>query len=93
MTDIKKPDPAVKDLGHFEFADIMDADGLRELIVEHRIDWLIHFSALLSAIGEQNTPLAMKVNIGGLHNIFNVAREFNLRLFIPSTIGMFTSTQ
>ncbi|KAL5965938.1 L-threonine 3-dehydrogenase mitochondrial [Taenia solium] len=89
VTDIKKPDPAVKDLGRFEFADIMDADGLRELIVEHRIDWLIHFSALLSAIGEQNTPLAMKVNIGGLHNIFNVAREFSLRLFIPSTIGAF----
>ncbi|EUB57365.1 L-threonine 3-dehydrogenase [Echinococcus granulosus] len=89
LTDIKKPDPAVKDVGHFEFADIMDVDGLRELVVEHRIDWLIHFSALLSAVGEQNTPLAMQVNIGGLHNIFNVAREFSLRLFIPSTIGAF----
>ncbi|KAM7542255.1 hypothetical protein Aperf_G00000019080 [Anoplocephala perfoliata] len=89
LTDIKKPDPTVRDLGHFEFADIMDVDGMRKLIAENRVDWLFHFSALLSAVGEQNTPLAMKVNIEGVHNIFNVAREFNLRLFIPSTIGAF----
>jgi hypothetical protein len=31
----------------------------------HRIDWLIHFSALLSAIGEQNVPLAVRINIEG----------------------------
>lgn len=62
-------------------------DGLRKLVGENRIDWLVHFSTLLSAIGEQNTSLAMRVNIEGLHNIFNVAREFNLRLFVPSSIG------
>ncbi len=89
LTDIKKPDPAVKDIGAFEFADILNPTGLRELVVKHRIDWLIHFSALLSAIGEQNTPLAMKINIEGLHNAFNVAREYNLRMFVPSTIGAF----
>uniref|UniRef100_A0A0X3P6T6 L-threonine 3-dehydrogenase, mitochondrial n=1 Tax=Schistocephalus solidus TaxID=70667 RepID=A0A0X3P6T6_SCHSO len=89
LTDIKKPDPSVKDLGAFEFADILDTNLLRELIVEHKITWLYHFSALLSAIGEQNTPLATKVNIEGVHNILSVAREYNLRLFIPSTIGAF----
>ncbi len=73
--------------GKFEFADILDPGCLRELVVEHRIDWLIHFSALLSAVGEQNTPLAMRVNIEGVHNCLHVAREFDLRLFIPSTIG------
>ena len=89
MSDIKKPEPSVKDLGRFEFADILDVDGLRKIIVENGIDWLVHFSALLSAVGENNTDLAMMVNIQGVHNIFRLAREHNLRVFIPSTIGRF----
>ncbi len=35
------------------YADILDFKNLQELIVNQRVDWLIHFSALLSAIGEQ----------------------------------------
>lgn len=87
ITDIKKPDAGLKDLGHFEFANILNEDKLRELIVENNVDWLVHFSALLSAVGEQNTQTAMLINIHGLHNIFNIARDYNLRVFIPSTIG------
>lgn len=34
--------------------------GLQKIVVDHRIDWIIHFSALLSAIGEQNVPLAVR---------------------------------
>jgi UDP-glucose 4-epimerase len=51
--------------GPYIFADILDFKGLQEIVVTHRIDWLIHFSALLSAIGEQNIPLAVRVNIEG----------------------------
>lgn len=34
--------------------------GLQSIVVNHKIDWIIHFSALLSAIGEQNVPLAVR---------------------------------
>jgi threonine 3-dehydrogenase len=51
--------------GPYIFADILDFKGLQQIVVTHRIDWLIHFSALLSAIGEQNIPLAVRVNIEG----------------------------
>lgn len=34
--------------------------GLQKIVVNHRVDWIIHFSALLSAIGEQNVPLAVR---------------------------------
>lgn len=54
-----------------------------------QIDTVIHFSALLSAVGEQNMPLAMRVNIEGLHNILEVSRQYKLKLFVPSTIGTF----
>lgn len=36
------------------------SQGLQKIVVDHRIDWIIHFSALLSAIGEQNVPLAVR---------------------------------
>lgn len=74
-------------IGPFLFADVLDLRALRELVVNYEIDWLIHFSALLSAIGEQNVPLAMQVNIEGVHNVLEVSRNFGLKLFIPSTIG------
>ena len=54
--------------GPYLFADILDFKCLQEMVVNYRIDWLIHFSALLSAVGEQNVPLAIRVNIEG--NVF-----------------------
>ena len=66
LTDIIKPTEETQNNGPFIFADILDFKGLQEIIVNHRIDWLIHFSALLSAVGEQNVPLAVRVNIEGI---------------------------
>ena len=40
-----------------------------------RIDWIVHFSALLSAVGENNVPLAVRVNIEGLHNVMELAKQ------------------
>jgi threonine 3-dehydrogenase len=45
--------------------------------------------ALLSAIGEQNVPLAVRVNIEGVHNVIELAKQYKLRIFVPSTIGAF----
>ena len=59
-------------LGPFVYADILDRGALRQLVVNHGADWLVHYSALLSAIGEQNVPLAVQVNINGLHNVLDV---------------------
>ena len=65
LSDIIKPSQEVLDNGPFIFADILDFKNLQEIVVTHRIDWLIHFSALLSAVGENNVPLAIRVNIEG----------------------------
>ncbi|KAJ8687035.1 hypothetical protein QAD02_022829 [Eretmocerus hayati] len=89
LSDIVKPsDNGLMD-GPFLFADILDFKRLQEIVVNYRIDWLVHFSALLSAVGEQNVPLAIRVNIEGLHNVIELARQYNLRIFVPSTIGAF----
>jgi threonine 3-dehydrogenase len=63
--------------------------SLQQLVVNNRIDWVVHFSALLSASGEKNVPLAINVNVNGTQNVLELAKQFNLKLFVPSTIGAF----
>ncbi|CAG09912.1 unnamed protein product, partial [Tetraodon nigroviridis] len=75
--------------GPFVYADVLDYKLLRELIVNNRITWLVHYSALLRPVGEANVALARKINITGLHNVLDLALENCLRLFVPSTIGAF----
>jgi nucleoside-diphosphate-sugar epimerase len=60
------------------------------LIRKHRIDTVYHLAALLSATGEKNPQQAWRVNINGLHNVLEAAREGGLaRVFSPSSIAVF----
>ncbi|XP_070494134.1 L-threonine 3-dehydrogenase, mitochondrial [Chironomus tepperi] len=89
LSDIIKPKEEIVEEGPYIFADILDFKGLQKAVVTHRIDWIIHLSALLSAIGEQNVSLAVRVNIEGMHNVLELAKQYKLRIFVPSTIGAF----
>lgn len=89
MSDIIKPPKHAGNLEPYIFADILDFKCIQEIVVNYQIDWMIHFSALLSAIGEQNVPLAIRVNMEGLHNVMELAKQYKLRIFVPSTIGAF----
>ncbi|KAK3091776.1 hypothetical protein FSP39_022555 [Pinctada imbricata] len=89
MSDILKAPRQTQESGPYLFADILDFKKLQDLIVSYNIDWIIHFSALLSAVGENNVPLAMRVNIEGLHNVLELAKQYKLKIFVPSTIGAF----
>eukprot|EP00096_Caligus_rogercresseyi_P008470 TRINITY_DN2730_c0_g1_i2.p1 TRINITY_DN2730_c0_g1~~TRINITY_DN2730_c0_g1_i2.p1 ORF type:complete len:358 (-),score=51.30 TRINITY_DN2730_c0_g1_i2:7-1080(-) len=89
LSDIIKPSAEALENGPFLFANILDFKNLQEIVVTQRIDWLVHFSALLSAVGENNVPLAIRVNIEGLHNVMELSKQYNLKLFVPSTIGAF----
>lgn len=44
------------------------------MVVDKGIDTIVHYSALLSAIGEQNVPLALQVNCRGVENVLEVAK-------------------
>lgn len=89
LSDIIKPKQEIFEAGPYIFADILDFKGLQKAVVTHRIDWIVHFSALLSAIGEQNVSLAVRINIEGMHNMLELAKQYKLRIFVPSTIGAF----
>ncbi len=56
----------------------------------YQIDTIYHLAAILSAVGEQKPQLCWDVNINGLYNVLEVARERELtRFFCPSSIAVF----
>ncbi|XP_031707724.1 L-threonine 3-dehydrogenase, mitochondrial-like isoform X2 [Anarrhichthys ocellatus] len=65
LSDIRKPPNHVYHNGPFIFSDILDYKNLREIVVNNNISWLVHYSAVLSAVGENNVALAKEVNITG----------------------------
>ena len=71
-SDIRKPEPGSLGHGPFVYADVLKPDHLERIIVEHDINWIVHFSALLSAIGERNPALALDVNIRGFQNVMEL---------------------
>uniref|UniRef100_A0A915PIW1 L-threonine 3-dehydrogenase, mitochondrial n=1 Tax=Setaria digitata TaxID=48799 RepID=A0A915PIW1_9BILA len=77
---------------HFYYLDILNQSAVSQMVVDHNIDTIIHFSALLSAVGEANVPLALKVNVEGVQNILEVAKRYKTQIFIPSSIGAFGPT-
>uniref|UniRef100_A0A915C2L7 NAD-dependent epimerase/dehydratase domain-containing protein n=1 Tax=Parascaris univalens TaxID=6257 RepID=A0A915C2L7_PARUN len=91
MTDIVKA-PLDGSVEPFRYLNILDQNALEETVVNSQIDIIVHFSALLSAVGENNVPLALAVNGKGVENVLEVGRKYNLQVFIPSTIGAFGPT-
>ena len=56
---------------------------------KYEVDTLVHLAALLSATAEAKPLLAWNLNMGGLVNALEVARELKLQFFTPSSIGAF----
>ncbi|KAJ1728912.1 hypothetical protein LPJ61_003786 [Coemansia biformis] len=91
-SDIRKPARGQRDLGPFVYADVLNRRALEQIIVDHGIDWVVHFSAILSAAGERNPALGLDVNINGFQNVLELARIHGLRVLSPSTMGAFGPT-
>lgn len=89
-TDIKQPeaDSAIVD-GPFEILDVTDKARMFELVETFKPDTMMHMAALLSGVAEKNPLFAWDLNMGGLMNTLETAREHNLQFFTPSSIGAF----
>lgn len=91
-SDIRVPPKQVATNGPFEYLNCTDPRQLREAVRKYSIDTIYHLAALLSAVAEEKPHVAWELNIGGLHNVLEVAREAQCRVFHPSSIGAFGPT-
>ncbi|MDZ7263318.1 MAG: L-threonine 3-dehydrogenase [candidate division KSB1 bacterium] len=92
-SDIKpNPNGNVQTAGPFHILDCLDAGKLAEIVKQYRINTIYHLAAVLSAVAESRPQLAWQVNITGLYNVLEVAREYHCSVFTPSSIGAFGPT-
>lgn len=89
-TDIRKIEgnPVVES-GPFETLDVTDASKMAEIAKKYNVDSIVHLAALLSAVAEARPALAWEINMGGLFNALEVARELKTAFFTPSSIAAF----
>jgi len=91
--DIKTPNYEVIEHGPFEFLDVMDMSKLKEVVSKHNIGQVYLLAALLSATAEQNPEFAWKLNMEGLFNVLNLAKDKVIeKVFWPSSIAVFGPT-
>lgn len=89
-TDVREiaDNPVVTD-GKFDILDVMDGEKMRKIAKDNGVDTIIHLASLLSAVAEAKPQFAWQLNMGGLTNALETARELNLQYFSPSSIAAF----
>jgi nucleoside-diphosphate-sugar epimerase len=92
-SDIRKPDNPVFEEGPFELLDVLDKDQLISIVKKHAIKEIYLLAALLSATAEKNPLFAWQLNMDGLFNVLNLAKNGLInKIFWPSSIAVFGPT-
>ena len=84
-----EPKGELLESGPAEIADVRDAQALAAIVNKYQIDTIYNLAALLSAVAERKPLLAWDIQMNGLLNILEVAREKGVAVFTPSSIGSF----
>jgi nucleoside-diphosphate-sugar epimerase len=74
---------------NYEQVDVTQSQQILEVVRRHDIETIYHLAALLSAVAEERPHLAWSINMGGLYNVLEAARQARCRIFFPSSIGAF----
>lgn len=93
-SDIKKPNSNSELLdGPFEVLDILNEAALKSIVDSYQITDVYLLAALLSATAEKNPMFAWKLNMDGLFNVLNLAKDGVIKkVFWPSSIAVFGPT-
>ncbi|MBT5266584.1 MAG: NAD-dependent epimerase/dehydratase family protein [Rhodospirillaceae bacterium] len=75
--------------GPYAHVDCTDPSQILEVVRRHEIGTIYHLAALLSRVAEEKPQVAWTVNMGGLYNVLEVARQYDCAVFSPSSIGAF----
>jgi nucleoside-diphosphate-sugar epimerase len=84
-----KVDDILIESGPFEIVDCTEKNKIGEVVNKYKVDTIFHLAAILSAVAEEKPQFAWNVNMMGLYNVLEVARESKCSVFTPSSIGAF----
>ncbi len=88
--DINPPPQAIANTGPFEYLDVLDKEHLESIVGKYSITHVYNLAAILSATAEQHPMFAWKLNMEGLFNVLNLAKDGHInKLFWPSSIAVF----
>ena len=88
-TDIHPP-LNTKFKGNFTTLDVLDKKSILKIINQHKITQIYHLAAILSANAEKSPDLAWRINMDGLINVLELAKEQKIKkVYWPSSIAVF----
>lgn len=87
-----EPHGELRESGPAEPADVRNAVQLASIVDRYHIDTIYNLAAILSATAEKKPLLAWDIQMNGLINILEIAKEKGCAVFTPSSIGAFGPT-
>jgi nucleoside-diphosphate-sugar epimerase len=92
-SDLREENDLLKGTGPYVSLDIMNKEMLHVQVIRQNITQIYLLAAILSATGEKNPNLAWNLNMQGLLNVLDIAKEENLhKVYWPSSIAVFGPT-
>jgi nucleoside-diphosphate-sugar epimerase len=92
-SDLREQNPLLEGTGPYVSLDVMNKEMLHVQVIRQNITQVYLLAAILSATGEKNPNLAWNLNMQGLLNVLDIAREEKLhKVYWPSSIAVFGPT-
>lgn len=92
-SDLREENELLKGTGPYVSLDVMNKEMLHVQVIRQNITQIYLMAAILSATGEKNPPLAWNLNMTGLLNVLDIAKEEKLtKVYWPSSIAVFGPT-
>jgi nucleoside-diphosphate-sugar epimerase len=92
-SDLREENPLLKGTGPYVSMDVMNKEMLHVQVIRQGITQIYLLAAILSATGEKNPNLAWHLNMQGLLNVLDIAREEKIhKVYWPSSIAVFGPT-
>lgn len=76
----------------YEHVDCTRLPQIQEAVRRYDVGTIYHLAALLSATAEDRPQVAWQLNMGGIYDVLEVARQSGCAVFYPSSIGVFGPT-
>jgi nucleoside-diphosphate-sugar epimerase len=92
-SDLREQNPLLEGTGPYVSLDVMNKEMLHVQVIRQNFTQIYLLAAILSATGEKNPNLAWNLNMTGLLNVLDIAREEKIhKVYWPSSIAVFGPT-